>query len=318
MSALLVRYGSKRMTMCAGLAYCAALPLPGFAPSLPLLGAALVALGATTGAMDLSMNAQAVGVEKAYGRPILSSVHGMFSAGGIVGAGLGGLVAEAGIDPGAHLGATAALLAVVVLVAARALMDDSGPREPGPIFARPTGALVGLGVIAFCALMAEGAIADWSAVYLSSSLGARPGIAAAGFAFFSVAMTVSRLSGDRLTMRLGASAVVRAGGAAATVGMVLALAWASPIAAVAGFGLVGLGIASMFPLALSAAGRTPGMRSPVALAAVTSAGYTGLLASPPVIGLTAELTSLRAALGLVVACTIVAGLLARRMAVHED
>jgi len=90
MSALLVRYGSKRMTMCAGLAYCAALPLPGFAPSLPLLGAALVALGATTGAMDLSMNAQAVGVEKAYGRPILSSVHGMFSAGGIAGAGIGG------------------------------------------------------------------------------------------------------------------------------------------------------------------------------------------------------------------------------------
>jgi MFS family permease len=308
---LVLRRGSRWVTTASALAYSLVLPLIALAPSLFTLMGALAVLGATNGALDLAMNAQAVVVEKRYGRPIMTSFHALFSAGGIAGAGLGALAAAADLPPAHHFTAAAVVLALVAVVATRLLLPDLVAAAPAvPITARPRGALVGLGVLAFCVLMSEGAMADWSAVYLRSSVGTSPGVAAVGFAAFSAAMTAGRTFGDRLTLRLGPVAVVRIGGAIAAAGLGAGLLADSVAVAIGAFACVGLGLSSLFPLVLSASGRTPGWQPAVALAAATTAGYTGFLVGPPLIGLLAELTSLSVGLGLIVACCAVATILA--------
>jgi len=313
---LIARYGSRSVTIGASFAYCAALPLPALAPNLPLLMTALMALGAGNGAMDVAMNAQGVAVERRYGRPIMSSFHGLFSIGGLAGAVTGGIMAGASIQPFPHLLGVAAALAIGAAVSARGLLPVAADAGSGAsTFARPNRALLGLGVVAFCSAMGEGAMADWSAVYLHSSLGAAAGFAAAGFAGFSLAMTVGRLSGDALTRRFGPVALVRLGGLLAAVGLGVALALGQPLVSVVGFACVGAGLSLVAPLVFSAAGRASaaGVSASAALAAVATMGYTGFLLGPPVIGAIAQALSLRAALGLVVLLGIAIAVLARNV-----
>lgn len=170
--------------------------------------------------------------------------------------------------------------------------------------------LIGLGVVAFCVLLAEGSVTDWSAIYLSSVVGTGPGLAAAGLIVFSLTMMLGRLFGDRLTLRLGPVRLVRWGTAVAAAGLALIIVVPTLITSLTGFALVGLGISSIFPAVLSAAGRVPEVRPAIGLAGVTAAGYVGFIAGPPIIGLLAEATSLRLALGLVLACVAVAGVFA--------
>ena len=316
-SALTARHGSRQVTVVAALAYLAAVPLLALAPGPVTLGAALVAVGFTNGSLDLAMNAQAVVVERRYGRSIMSSFHGFFSGGGIAGAAAGGLAAAGGVALLPHLLATAVVLGAVLAAATTALPVESAQaraHEAGkPVLVLPRGPLLALGALAFCVLMAEGAINDWSAVYLRTVLDAGPGTAALGFALFAAAMTAGRLSGDRLVTLFGPTRVVRFGGGLASLGMLATVLAPGPALALAGFGLVGLGLAAVFPVVLAAAGRTPGVRSASALAAASTAGYLGFLTGPPLIGLIAELTGLRGGLGVVVACTALPLLLAGRV-----
>jgi predicted MFS family arabinose efflux permease len=299
--ALVSRFGSRRFVGTGALALSASIFMPALAPSLPLLVPAIVMLGAANGGLDVAMNAQAVAVEREYGRPIMSSFHAAWSFGGLGGAVLGGLVASQGIGPLPHFSAVAILSAIAFVGVYGALLPSSADAsEAGtPALARPTRALLGLGIIAFCVLLGEGAMGDWSAVYLDDTLKTGPGFAAAGYAAFSLSMAFGRLFGDRFTQLLGPTSLVRSCGAIAAIGLGVALAVGQPFVALAGFACAGAGFSVVFPTALSAAGRT-GTTGP-ALAAVSTAAYTGFLVGPPFIGFLSELTGLGYALYLVVA-----------------
>ena len=301
--ALSSRFGSRHVVGATALIFPLALTLLALAPNLPLLTLVLFLFGASGGALDVVMNAHAVQVEKGYGRQIMSSFHAAFSFGGLVGAVIGGLVASFGIEPLVHYSVVSGLCALGAFVAYRALLPanaDAG--ETGtPAFARPNKALLGLGVISFCVLLGEGAMADWSAVYLDNTLETGPGYAAAGYAAFSLAMVFGRLFGDRVIERVGPARIVRLCAAVAAIGLGVALAVGQQYVALVGFACAGLGFSIIFPTALSAAGRTKGMAAGPALAAVSTAGYTGFLVGPPAIGFVAELIGLGSALYIVVA-----------------
>ena len=222
--ALAVRAGSRPVVIAGGLVYTAGLPLLGLAPTVVLFAAAFVALAIGSSLMDVAMNAQGVALAGRTERPIFASFHAAFSFGAMAGAGAGGLAAGAGLAPDAHLAMAGFLLALVVLVARRGLLPaTTDARSEGPLFARPSRALAGLGALAFCALLAEGSVSDWSAILLDRETAAGPSLAALGLAAFSLAMGFGRLAADPLAGRFGRVAVVRGGGLLAAAGLTLAL-----------------------------------------------------------------------------------------------
>jgi len=305
---LVGRFGSRVMTAAAGFGLCLALPLPIASPSVVLLSLSLGLLGACNGLLDVSMNAQAAEVEQRIGRPIMSSFHALFSLGGVVGALAAGRAMASGIGDAAHVSlATVVALSAVVLALPGLVSAPAMDGPAGPVVARPSGTLFALGILALLGLMAEGAMADWSAVYLHDVLGSSSAIAAIGFAAFSLAMAAGRLSGDALVGWLGPRRALRDSSAVAAVGLGLALLVGRPAMGIIGCALVGVGIANIIPILFSAAARVPGVRPGRALAAVASTGYLGFLAGPPLIGVVAEAVGLAAGLGLVSgACAIIA------------
>ena len=303
------RSGSAPLTVAGGLAYAGGLILPGLASSPVLFGASIVALGAASGMLDVSMNAQAVAVNKRHRREIFASFHAAFSFGALAGAAVGGLAAGAGLRPLAHMAiVAAALVATIFLVRPGLLPATADARADAQLFARPTRALAALGVLSFCALLAEGSVGDWSAILLDRETEAGPSLAALGLAAFSLTMGFGRLAADPLAERFGAPAVVRAGGLLAAGGLALALAGGSAATGIAGFAVMGCGLAGLFPLALNAAAAGDHVAAP-ALAAVSTTGYVGFIAGPAIIGLLSDATSLPTALAVVaVLCLAAAGL----------
>lgn len=299
---LIAKFGSARVTVAFGLVYALALPLLAFAPSLLFLFLALLLFGAGNGGMDVAMNAQGVEVERSLRKPILNSLHGFFSLGGLAGAGLGGAVAFFGVSVFVHFLAVAAVSLLVMLLLRTQLIIDAPQAavSPGRVFALPARALWGLGLVGFCAAVGEGAIGDWSALYLSESLGTDAGTAALGYAAFSLLMLVGRFQGDRLVQAFGSAALVRAGATVAASGLAIGLAVGTPVAAVLGFAAVGLGLSVVVPLVYGAAGSHPTIPRGTAVAAVATIGYSGFLLGPPLLGWLAEASSLRLALGVVV------------------
>lgn len=301
--ALVARFGSREVAVAGALLDCAGVALIGFAGSAPALAAMLFVFGAGNGAMDIGMNAQGVAVERGYRRPIMSSFHAWFSIGGIVGALFGGLMASQGVGVRPHLLGIGLAGAGATLVAARGLLpssiDRASPEEHRLVLRVPRPVVI-LGLVAFAGMLTEGAMADWTAVYLRD-LGAGAGMAATGYAVFSVTMTLGRLAGDRVTEALGGSALVRAGGLVAAAGLLLATAIHRTPAALAGFALVGVGVAAVAPIVYSTAGRARGVAPGTAIAAATTIGYLGFMAGPPLIGLAAGLVTLRWSLLVVVA-----------------
>jgi MFS family permease len=296
---LIGRVGSRRMTTVMLVGFCLSVMMPGLAADMLSLMGALFVFGACNGGLDVAMNAQAALVEQRYARPIMSSFHGLWSIGGLLGAALGGLIATQGVSVRAHLFGVAIVAVIVAVLATRWLVvDDNVRHEAGPSFALPPRALVLLGLIAFGVLFCEGAIADWSAVYLREGLHSTPAIAATGYAAFALLMAAGRLTGDALALRLGPAWVVRGGGMLVALGIAVAIASNLPVIAIIGFGLIGAGLACSFPLILSAAARTPGVAANTAIAAMATMGYTGFLVGPPLIGTVAEAVTLRGALGL--------------------
>ena len=296
------RLGSRRVVAATAASFFVLLPLPLVAPSLTALVMALFALGMANGALDVSMNAQAVALERRWPRPIMSSFHALWSLGGLVGASAAALALELGIAPRRHLVVATIALGALAAAALGALLPPEADAEPDERrFARPTRAVVGLGLLAFLALLTEGAMGDWSAVYLQHTLGAPSGTAALGFAAFSLTMAAGRFAGDALVARMGDAAVVRRFTGGAALGFGLALVVATPGAAIAGFAAVGFGIANLIPIVFRSASRLPGLAPSEGIAAVGTFGYVGFLSGPPLIGFAADLLTLPVALGLVVA-----------------
>ncbi len=308
--ALVVRTGSRPVTLAGALGGAVLLPLPALAPSAGLFAAAMITVLTVNGVLDVAMNTQGIAVERRHPRRIFASFHAAFSFGALAGAAAGGLSATAGVAPEGQLVGAAIVLAVLALAVRPWLLEAAADaRREGPAFARPSRALAALGAVAFCVLLAEGAVNDWSAIHLRRSLEASPGLAAAGLAAFSLTMGIGRLAADRLADALGAQRIVRLGGLLAAGGLSLALLGGSPAAGIAGFAAMGAGLSGIFPLALDAATRT-GTEAGPALAAVSTTGYVGFVAGPPTIGLVSEATSLPTALALVVALCLVAAALA--------
>jgi len=296
---LIGRLGSRAVTTATALLCCLAAFLPGQATTLPLLMGALFCFGAFNGALDVAMNAQAALVEGAYARPIMASFHGLWSVGGLAGAAVGGLVVSGQIGVVPHLYVAGTIALILMGIASRGLIVDSAHQsEGGPAFALPPRALLPMGAIAFAVLFCEGAVADWSAVYLRDTLGSAPALATAGYAAFALLMAGGRLTGDWLALRVGPTRLVRGGGLFVMLGIGLIVAAPSPWWAIIGFGLIGAGVACTFPLILSAAAQTPGVLPSIAIAAMATSGYTGFLVGPPLLGLIAHEWSLRLALAL--------------------
>jgi predicted MFS family arabinose efflux permease len=293
------RFGNRIVMVTSGLLVCVALPALSLAPSAAALAAILVGFGATMGVLDVSMNAHAVDVEQRHGRPLMSGFHGLYSAGGLVGAaGMSVL-----LGTGAPLYACAAVVSVALaaIVAAerpRLLVvvphDAAAPRSP---FTVPSGRALALGMLCLVVFLAEGAMLDWSAVFLRSARGFSISGAGLGYAGFSIAMATGRLLGYRITAALGPARVVRLGGLVAAAGFALATALPWAATSLAGFVLVGLGASNIVPVLFSAAGRLSGPSVGMAIATVTSLGYAGMLAGPAVIGFVADASSLALALG---------------------
>lgn len=305
---LVGRFGSRRMTRLAILMFCLMLPLPVLSPNVFLLCLSLVLFGAGNSTLDVSMNAQAVAVEQRYQRTIMSSFHGLFSLGGLVGAAIAGLTMSLNMMSLQHVVMMTVLSFVVATLAVHWLLpSEARQQETQPTFVKPTGVLLNLGSLAFLGLLAEGSMADWSAVYLRQALNTSSAVASIGFAAFSLMMAVGRFSGDALVNRFGPSALLRGSGLVAASGLGFGVLTGEPITAIVGFGLAGLGIANIIPVLFSAAGRVRGVPPGMTLAAVASTGYLGFLAGPPLIGLTAELTNLTVGLALISAgCTLIA------------
>jgi MFS family permease len=296
---LIARHGAKRVTGAATVCFCAALPLPALAPSVAALFVSLVVFGAALGTMDVGMNSAGAAVERLYGRPIMSSFHGVFSLGGIAGASMGGLIAAAGVGPAPHFAVVAVASGALALAVLPGMpRGGGGAGGDAPALVLPSRSLLLVGLVGFGVLLCEGAVADWSAIYLRDSLGAAAGVAPLGYAAFSLAMAAARFAGDRANHLLGPVVLVRLGGACAALGVLLSVLAGTPPVAILGFGLVGLGYAAVFPVVVSAAGKEGSMAPGPAIAAVTTLGYFGFLAGPPLIGFAAQLTSLRLGLGL--------------------
>jgi MFS family permease len=243
----------------------------------------------------------------------MAGLHGLWSLGSLLGALMGGLAAGAGIAPPVHLLPVAALLLVAGMYATRRLLPGAEPSQATPRFVRPTRTLALLGAIAFCGLLSEGSAYDWSAVYLRDSLGSSEGLAVSAYAAFTLAMTVGRLVGDRLRARFGSRALLGSAALLAAAGLGAGLALRHAVAAVVGFALLGAGLSCVVPIVFGAAGSASGLPSGPAIAMVSTFGYLGFIAGPPIIGGIGELTSLPAALTLVVALTAMVAGMARRL-----
>lgn len=305
------RIGSRGVVIGALVAAAGALALAARADSLETLVPALLAFGAGFGSINVAANAQGLELERRYGRSILSSFHAAFSAGGLGGAGLGAAAAAAGVSPRSQFAAVAlGIVAAALGAGRRLLLTSTGDARPGRVVVRPPRALLVLGAAAFFTMLGEGAAADWSALYLSRSLAATAAVAALGYLFFSLAMATSRTLGDRLNERLGPAALVRGGGLLAASGLSFALAVGSAPVALVGFALMGTGLGVVVPVLFRAAGSSAGVSASVGIAAVSTVGFLGFLAGPPVIGVVAGGVGLRFALVIVVAAALAVALLA--------
>ena len=298
------RFGNRRVIVASGWLLCLALPVLALAPNVAVLTAALLYFGVMLGAVDVAMNAHAVEVERRDGRVLMSGFHGLFSLGGLAGAaGMSALLALGLPLPLAAL-AVSALLAALVLHLRGGLLPNVGGAAAGHApFRMPHGAVLLLGLLCFVSFMAEGSMLDWSAVFLRDFRGFAPSTAGIGYACFSVAMALGRLTGDRLIQRIGPVWAVRVGAGLAATGFALAASAPWSGASLAGFVLIGLGASNIVPVMFSTAGRLPGASPAIAIAAVTMLGYAGLLSGPALIGFISRLA------GLPLALAVVAGLL---------
>ncbi|MGE8176841.1 MFS transporter [Pseudomonas fluorescens] len=296
--ALASRFGCRRVLSGGTLLICLALPLLATVSSIPLLIAALFLFGAGLGTVDSTVNLQAVIVERASGKTMMSGFHGLFSLGGIVGAAGVSALLGLGISP---LGATLVVIVflLVSLLKAAPHLLPYGSESSGPAFAIPHGVVLFIGSLCFIVFLAEGAVLDWSAVFLTSERDLDTAYAGLGYAAFALTMTVGRLTGDAIVHKLGATRVIVFGGLTAAAGLLLATLAPAWEAALIGYALVGVGCSNIVPVLYTAVGKQNVMPENIAVPAITTLGYAGILAGPAVIGFIAHGSSLSFAFGLI-------------------
>jgi MFS family permease len=310
------RYGSHQVTVVCAVLLSLSVALPPLTHSPLTLGAVLLLFGAAYGGINVAFNSAAVDLVSALRRPVMPSFHAAFSLGGMIGAGLGGLVAGA-LSPARHLLGLTVIGLLVTLLAGRTLLrlrpptepETGSPAESAPrrLNTRTRGLVITFGLIALCTAYGEGALADWSALHLELDLDATPGVAAVGYSCFALAMTIGRLTGTKLLERLGQTRTLVYGGTIAGAGMLLGALAPALWAALLGFVVTGLGLANLFPVAVQRAGSLAG---PDGVAIASTLGYGGMLLGPPAIGFMADWFSLPTALTSVAALAASAAVIA--------
>jgi MFS family permease len=293
---LTARFGCRSVIIWSTVTVCAMLTLLSSITWIPSLALAVLLFGASMGILDCAMNIQSIIVEKNCGEALQSGFHGMYSVGGILGAGALTVLLSIGLDP---VFAVLCIIAIVLgaLYKATPTLLTYGTERDGPIFAMPKGIVFLLGTLCFIVFLTEGALLDWSAVFLVSSRGMEPNMAGLGYACFAGTMTVGRLTGDAIVRRLGRVNVVFFGGLIAATGMTVSLAFDAWYASLIGYALLGVGCSNIVPVIFTAVGRQNCMPQRVAIPAVITMGYAGILIGPAVIGFVAHLSSLPMALG---------------------
>ncbi len=291
--------GSRIPTAAGMMLYMATIPLPILAGTVPLFFVALFFFGLLMGGLDVVGNVQAAEVETLRGKPTMSSFHAFYSIGALGGALVGAFDHRQRL--GRREGAVAVCIVLLALgaMAVGNLLPSEKPIEGAPRFALPSRAVLGLGILAFLCFAIEGAVTDWSALFLTSAKSATPETAAYGYAAYAFAMAGFRLFGDPIVVRLGPKPITVGGSLLCVLGLGIALASPWPLVSALGFGLVGLGAANIVPVLFSAAARTPGVASGVGVSAVATLGYSGFLVFPPILGFAADLFGLSAAIGIV-------------------
>lgn len=307
---LTAHYGCRPVVIWATIVLCAVLPLLSTVVWLPGLVIAVIIFGASMGMLDCAMNIQSVIVEKNSGQALQSGFHGLYSVGGILGAGAMTTLLTFGLDP---LFAALCIVATVLgsLYKAAPALLTYGTERGGPLFAVPRGIVLLLGTLCFIVFLTEGAMLDWSAVFLVSNRGIDPSIAGLGYASFAAAMTVGRLTGDAIVSKLGGVRVVALGGLCAAAGMIVSLGIDGWPASLIGYALVGAGCSNIVPVLFTAVGRQQRMPQAVAIPAVISMGYAGILIGPVFIGAVAHLSTLPFALGCVIVLLVFVSATAR-------
>ncbi|MEX8547350.1 MAG: MFS transporter [Mucilaginibacter sp.] len=298
---VITRIGSRKLLLGALPLYAAALAGLGFSQTTFQLVAVLFCFGFTSNAVNISVNTQAVATEKLYAKPIMASFHGLWSLAGFAGAAVGTLMIGQGIDPSIHFSLIFSVVLAGVFLGARYLQDDAGTVQSGPVFVMPDASLMKLGAVAFCSMICEGAMFDWSVVYFKKVIHAENAWMAAGYTAFMATMAGGRFVADWFAGRFGLKRTLQLSGTLTASGLMVAVLFPQLIPAICGFLLVGAGVSSVVPLVYSAAGKSSTMSPGVALAAVSTIGFVGFLVGPPMIGFIAGAFSLRASFTLIAA-----------------
>ena len=300
---VITKIGSRKLLISALLVYSMALVTLGLAQNAFQLIICLVCFGFSSNAVNISVNTQAVAAEELYQKPILASFHGLWSLAGFTGAGVGTYMIANGIAPFRHFLVMMVVIFIGVIVSARYLKDDK-VASTGPVFVMPDRSLIKLGVIAFCSMICEGAMFDWSVIYFKKVVLAPTAMVGAGFTAFMFTMAGSRFFADFFVHKFGLKRILQVSGSLTAIGLLIAVIFPYIYTAMAGFLLVGIGVSSVVPMVFSAAGKSKTMQPGVALAAVSTIGFLGFLIGPPVIGFIAGIATLRASFILIAAMGI--------------
>jgi len=298
---LIIRNGSRRVTIFGIFFYCAVIPFISLMPYLWSLMVLFFVLGISSGMSDVAMNSQAVMVEKELGKPIMTSFHALFSIGMALGAFAGAFFTKVGAGMFTHF-TIVSLTSLVTLFIARYYLIHDKPQTRAteePAFRLPNAAMVSIGVIAFCSMLGEGAMADWSTNYMENIAKADQALAPIGLSAFALAMTIGRIFGDGARIKFGDRSLMVGCGIVATVGLSVAIIFSQPFMVITGLFIVGIGLSAIVPIAYSIAGHSKDLPPGVGLAMVTTVGYSGFLFGPPIIGFIAQWENLRIALGFV-------------------
>jgi predicted MFS family arabinose efflux permease len=283
--ALTGRYGSRAVITVSASLFPIALMAVVLSPSSLLMALSLLLFGMTGAAMDVAMNSHGVLVEERLGRRTISLFHALYSLGGVAGSAITSAALSRGLAPRNIVLAIAAALLLAVFAASRFLLPHAEePSHPREHALRPHGRLLLLGVLAFSTMVSEGAVADWSGLFLRMVRGLGPGIVGYGFTAFSAAMVTGRLTGDRTVAYLGELQALRIGGLLGIAGLLTVLVFPQLPLAIAGFTLLGFGLANASPVLYRASGKIPGVPSGAGIATTVGIGYAGLLAGPPALG----------------------------------
>jgi len=307
---LAARHGCRAVMIATLVMVIASLPLLAIAPSPSTLGLALFVFGAGVGACDCVMNMQAIMVERDSGRPMMSGFHAFYSIGGAVGAGAMTALLAFHLPPWLVCLLASAVMAALLAISLPFWRTDKAPSD-APMFAVPHGVVLAIGVLCFVAFLAEGAVLDWSAVFLHEVQQVDPSRAGLGYLAFAIAMTVTRLVGDGVVARLGRHRSILIGSLIAATGFALATFASWLPFALCGYALVGLGCANIVPALFSMAGNQKVMPESLAIPAITTLGYAGVLAGPALIGFVAQASSLVFAFSAVAVTLVCIGLAAR-------